>query len=156
MADLNFELVYWHWLVLGFVLMAMELVVPSFTLLWFGAAAIVTGSVLFFVPISLTTQIVLWTVSSSLLTFLWFKYLKPLSIDKTKAGMPDTSILGETGQVIKLPHDSERGVVRFSVPKLGEDEWPIIIDADSKANLNLGDRVRVISVEGNALLVTKA
>ena len=139
---------YWHWLVLGMILVAAEMVVPSFTLLWFGAAAVLTGLLVAIMPLSLTLQILIWTILSVLLTFLWFKYLKPLSIDKTKAGLPDESILGETGLVIKLPNQEHRGMMRFTTPKLGSEEWPIICEAE----LKLGDRVRVTAVSGNALV----
>ena len=140
---------YWHWLVLGMILVAAEMVVPSFTLLWFGAAAVLTGLLVAIMPLSLTLQILIWTILSVLLTFLWFKYLKPLSIDKTKAGLPDESILGETGLVIKLPNQEHRGMMRFTTPKLGSEEWPIICESE----LKLGDRVRVTAVSGNALVV---
>ena len=30
----------WSWMVLGFVLLALELVMPGFVLVWFGVAAI--------------------------------------------------------------------------------------------------------------------
>ena len=147
---------YWHWLVAGMLLMALEIAVPSFTLLWFGAGAIVTGVVLLIAPISLTVQLLLWAVSSVAFTVLWFKFLKPLAVDKTKAGLPDESILGETGQVIKVPSDEigkeHRGLVRFATPKLGNEEWPIICEQ----SLNLGDRVRVTAVSGNALVVVPA
>ena len=146
------EVEYWHWLVLGMLLMAAEMIVPSFTLLWFGAAAVLTGLALILMPLSLTVQISIWAILSILLTFLWFKFLKPLSVDKTKAGLPDASIIGETGQVIKLPNDEHRGEMRFSTPKLGNEEWPIICEDE----LQLGDRVRVVSVSGNALVVVTA
>ena len=31
----------WHWLVLGFILLIIEMFVPTFASLWFGAAAII-------------------------------------------------------------------------------------------------------------------
>ena len=146
------ELAYWHWVVVGLLLMGFEMIVPSFTILWFGAGAIVTGIVLAFFPISLTSQVVIWTVSSILFTVFWFKYLKPLSVDRTKAGLPKESIIGETGLLIKEPVDHHRGIMRFTTPKLGSDEWPIICEDDVK----VGDRVRVKSVSGNALVVSVA
>jgi len=36
-------IVWWHWLVLGFCLIGMELLVPSFTIIWFGLGAVVVG-----------------------------------------------------------------------------------------------------------------
>ena len=33
------NILWWHWIVLGIILVLMELVVPSFTIFWFGLGA---------------------------------------------------------------------------------------------------------------------
>jgi membrane protein implicated in regulation of membrane protease activity len=38
------ELGPWNWMVLGFALLALEIVVPGFFLLWIGIAALLTGA----------------------------------------------------------------------------------------------------------------
>ena len=148
-----FEILYWHWIVFGVVLMLSEIALTTFFILWFGVAAILVGIVLFFFPaVSLTWQIFGWTILSSVLAFAWFRYLKPLSIDRTKAGLSRESIVGEVGQVIVATGPEKRGRLRFPAPILGDDEWMII----AKGPLAEGDRVRVVDVSGNALLVEKA
>ena len=142
---------YWYWLVLGILLVGCEMIVPSFVLLWFGAGALLTGVVMLLVPISLTVQVVIWTLSSVMFTGLWFKYLKPLAVDKTKAGSSAEKIINETGMVILIPANDQRGMMRFLTPKLGSEEWAIICDDD----VVVGDRVRVKSVSGNSLIVEK-
>jgi len=149
---MDFEILYWHWIVFGIGLMLLEIVLPSFTALWFGAGAVLVGLLLSLFPtMSTTLQVVLWTTFSILLTFLWFKYLKPLAIDKTKAGLSREAIVGEVGQVLSPPTDERRGKMRFPAPILGSDEWQFI----SQDELAIGDRVRVIDVSGNSLIVTK-
>jgi len=149
---MGFEILYWHWIVFGIGLMLLEIVLPSFTALWFGAGAILVGCLLFLFPaMSTTLQVVLWTIFSVALTWLWFKYLKPLAIDKTKAGLSREAILGEVGQVLSAPTDERRGKMRFPAPVLGSDEWQFICEDE----LAIGDRVRVIDVSGNSLIVTK-
>jgi membrane protein implicated in regulation of membrane protease activity len=32
---------YWHWLVLGMILMVIEMFIPSFTIFWFGLGGLV-------------------------------------------------------------------------------------------------------------------
>ncbi len=149
---MEFELLYWHWIVFGIGLMMLEIFIPSFTILWFGAGAVVVGAVLFVFPdASLTAQCLLWAISSCIFTGLWFKFLKPLSVNKTMAGMSLESIQGEVGQVLMPPSDSRRGTLRFPAPILGSDEWSFICE-DSIA---IGDRVRVTEVSGNSLIVVK-
>lgn len=149
---MDFELLYWHWVVFGIALMLLEIFIPSFTALWFGAGAVVVGLLMLLFPaMSLTTQVILWTVLSGTLTWGWFKYLKPLSIDKTKAGLSREAIVGEVGQVLTVPTEARRGMLRFPAPVLGSDEWQFI----SQDQLSIGDRVRVIDVSGNSLIVAK-
>jgi hypothetical protein len=149
---MTFEILPWHWIVFGIALMISEIFLGTFFILWFGAAAVVVGALLFFVPtLSMTWQILLWTILSSALALGWFKYLKPLSIDKTKAGLSKEAITGEVGQVLVVPTAEKRGKLRFPAPILGADEWIII----SEDELELGDRVGVVDVSGNSLIVKK-
>jgi membrane protein implicated in regulation of membrane protease activity len=120
--------------------------------LWFGAAALVLGVILLAFPdIPLNLQIFGWTALSCLFTWLWFKFLKPLSKDKTLAGLSREAMIGQIGQVIAIPREHARGMLRFPAPILGSDEWQFI----SQDNLVAGDRVRVIEISGNSLIVVK-
>ena len=40
---MELQMLYWHWLVLGVVLIVAEIFIPSFTILWFGLGALVVG-----------------------------------------------------------------------------------------------------------------
>mgnify|MGYP001257215932 FL=1 len=149
---MTFEILPWHWVVFGIAVMVSEMFLGTFFILWFGAAAVVVGVMLFLIPdLSMTWQILLWTILSSVLALGWFKYLKPLSIDKTKAGLSKEAITGEVGQVLIVPTEDKRGKLRFPAPILGADEWIII----SQDELMIGDRVSVVDVSGNSLIVKK-
>lgn len=60
----------WHWLVLGFVLLIVEMFVPTFASLWFGAAAIIVAALTWLLPIGFSLQIVIWLVLSAV--FWWY------------------------------------------------------------------------------------
>ena len=150
---MDFALLYWHWIVFGIGLMLLEIFLGSFFILWFGAAAIVVGILMVPLPaMSVIAQVLIWAISSTALAFAWFKLIKPLNTDKTKAGLSRESLLGEIGQVLRVPNGEQRGKVRFPAPVLGSDEWLII----SQEDLDIGDRVSVIDLSGNALIVKKA
>jgi len=145
-------MLYWHWIVLGIGLMALEIVLPSFVALWFGAAAVLVGGVVLLLPnTGLAIQVLLWVVFSIVLTWLWFRFMQPLSKDRTKAGLSREAIVGEVGQVLSPPTSERRGTLRFSVPILGADEWSFMCDEELMA----GDRVRVRDISGNSLIVSK-
>ena len=71
-------LVWWHWLVVGFLLLGLELLFPSFPMIWFGLGAMVTGIILvLFHGIPLWIQVVAWILISLCFTHLWRNYLRP-------------------------------------------------------------------------------
>ena len=47
---MEFKLLYWYWLVFGMVLIMAEIFIPSFTIFWFGLAAILVAGVLLLWP----------------------------------------------------------------------------------------------------------
>ena len=146
------ELVYWHWIVLGIVLMLAEIFIGSFFIFWFGATAVVVGLSLTIAPsISASTQLIFWTLLSLVFAVAWFRFLKPLSKDVTKAGLSREALIGEIGQVLSVPNGDKRGMVRFPAPLLGSDEWLIM----SQDSLSIGDRVSVKDVSGNSLIVVR-
>lgn len=148
----EFVVLYWHWIVLGVGLMALEILLPSFVALWFGAAAVIVGVLLLLIPsLSVSLQVLLWVVFSVIFTWLWFRFMQPLAVDKTKAGLSREAIVGEIGQVLSAPTTERRGTLRFSVPILGADEWPFICSDE----VSSGDRVRVSDISGNDLIVNK-
>ncbi|USE82559.1 NfeD family protein [Acinetobacter tibetensis] len=140
----------WHWFVLGVLLMLSELILPAFAALWFGISAILVGILLWIFPaLDSTAQLVLWMILSILCTVAWFKFIKPLSIDKTKAGLSREATIGQVGMVIQVNMEHEQIRVRFPMPVLGSDEW----SCRTLANVNVGDRVRVVDILGNDLVV---
>lgn len=141
----------WHWLVLGFVLLIIEMFVPTFASLWFGGAAIIVAALAWLLPISLSMQIIIWLVLSAIFLLAWFKFIKPLSVDRTKAGLGGSVIIGETGMIIVAPQLERAGVVRFSVPIVGAAEWMCRTSGEQVA---IGDRVIVTDIVGNELIVS--
>ncbi|WP_326519008.1 NfeD family protein [Acinetobacter sp. CAAS 2-6] len=140
----------WHWVLLGIVLMLSELVIPAFASLWFGIAALMVAVLFWLFPMmSLSTQLIMWIILSILSTLLWFKFIKPLSIDKTKAGLPREATIGQVGMVIETGLAHEQIKVRFPMPVLGSDEWI----CRSLTPVQVGDRVRVVDILGNDLVV---
>ena len=148
---MDVQLLYWHWLVIGMLLIVAELFVPSFTIIWFGAAAILVGLIAWVgIEPDLHWQLLLWIAFSIAFTVAWFRYIKPLSTDRTKAGISREAIVGERGLLVKVPaEDGGRGEVRFTVPVLGSETWPCLLDGTART----GDTVIVKDVLGNALLV---
>lgn len=143
----------WHWLLLGGILLILEIFTTTFASLGFGLAALIVGVLVWMLPIPLFLQVFIWLLLSILFVFIWFRFIKPLSVDRTKAGLGGSVIIGETGLLLAKPLPDQLGTVRFSVPIVGADEWQCrTLDED----LKVGDRVVVTDISGNELMVTRA
>ena len=148
------ELVWWHWIVLGLGLGLVELLIPSFFVIWFGLGALLVGVAMLVEPtLAFSTQVLLWTLASVVMTVFWFKVLRN-DADKTRSGQAD-EVLGEIGILVRavepLGVASARGEVRFQKPILGADTWPCLADEAIAA----GARVKVLAVDGQILKVGK-
>lgn len=139
------------WLVLGVCLVGLEIFIPSFVVVWFGVAAILTAGVALW-STELTVQLAMFTLFSILSFFAgWFGVVKRLKA-KSKVGQGKDSVVGEKGVVAEVRGgDFVTGTVRFQVPLLGADSWLFLADEA----LVVGDRVEVVDVVGMKMKVRK-
>ncbi len=71
------QLEWWYWIIAGVCLIGIELVLPSFTIIWFGLAALLVGIVKCLLPgLNIISQILLLGVASAFFAAMWVKYLK--------------------------------------------------------------------------------
>jgi len=142
-------LLAWHWVVIGFLLAALEILLPSFFMLWLGLSAIVVGLVTLLLPMTLAWQLFLWAMLSLGCLIGWFRFVAPKLKHKTSSGMAQESMVGQVATVLDYHVANNRGQLRFSAPILGEDEWRFICQQPLKP----GDRVVVVDFSGNDLIV---
>jgi len=148
---LNTNIAYWHWLTFGLCLALAEIMLLSFVALWFGLSAIIVGLVLLVYPLSFTSQLLMWMILSILIVYSWFKWVSPHFKNKSFSGMAREGMIGQIGIVIESNSVHEgRGILRFSIPILGSDEWKFICGDV----VEVGDRVMVRDFSGNALIVS--
>ena len=149
---LDTHVLYWHWIVIGLIMLAAEMFIPAFFMLWLGASAIVVGLVMLVVnSMPFSIQVLLWTGLSVIFLLVWFRYLSPIMKTKSLSGMALENLVGKSGTVIEHSTETTRGKIRFSAPLLGNDEWEVICEQSLKP----GDRAQVIEVSGNSLVVKK-
>lgn len=148
---MNYYIEPWHWLIFGLILMVLEIFIPSFTIFWFGLAAVVISALVWLIPaLPVAAQLLIWVVLSTVIMVLWFKFAKPaLSKDVTKAGLSREATIGQVGMVIQILPEHNEAVVRFPMPVLGTDEWT----CRTLAPVTVGERVTVTDILGNQLVV---
>ena len=143
------ELLWWHWVVLGLVLMGIEMVTPTFFLMWFGLGALLTGMVVAVLPLGFAVQVLLFALASALMTAVWLKYFK--NPNRTSAGQAKEGVLGVAGLVTRAIPEMGSGEMLFQRPVLGSDRWPAVSDQPIAA----GEKAKIVDVQGQTLKVEK-
>lgn len=143
------ELGPWNWMVLGFLLLAAEILVPGVFLLWIGIAAVLTGA--------LSLQLwsfAFWTWHIQVLVFLalamasvWIgKKLvdarEDRETDEPLLNRPVEQLIGRTASLDEAIREG-RGRIR-----LGDTIWRV-----TGPDLPAGTRVRVVAAKGSDLHV---
>lgn len=146
-----FDVLWWHWALIGFGFMLAELALPIFVLVWFGLAGFLVMLCMLLVPeMSLTAQILTWTISSIILMVLWFRVFRR-SHHRSLIGRSSADLEGEIGMIAHRVAPFKTGKVRFQKPLVGSDLW----ECTSSQEIEAGVRVRVESVEGNEVVVKR-
>lgn len=147
---LDSNVLYWHWIVFGLLLITVELFAPVFVMLWLGAAGILVGVLSLLFPIGFSAQLILWAVLSTSFLLAWHKFISPKITTQTLAGLSKEAMIGQIGMVISYSEQQGRGRLKFPAPVVGNDEWEFIYSG----TLQNGDKVQVIDISGNSLMVT--
>jgi len=145
---LSTNLLWWHWVAFGIILLTLEIFSGTFMLLGLGVAAIIVGAIDLFHPISVEMELTIWIVLSIIAIVVCFKYLRDNSIESS--GQSNYA-LDTLGTVTKIIPQNGRGEVRFDRPILGNTIW----FATSKEELQKGSRVKIVEVKGQLIEVKK-
>ena len=148
MSDYFSTLLFWHWWLLGLVLVVIEMVAPGFFLLWIGLAAGVTGLVLFIVPgMGWQVQFVLFGVLAlaSVAAARYYVRRNPIGTEDATLNRRGSQYIGH---VFNLDEAIVNGVGKV---KVGDGWWRA-----QGPDLPAGSRVKVVGVDGNMLKVEKA
>ncbi len=148
LALLSENIVWWHWIVAGLILLIMEMNVGTFIFLGLGLAAVVVGIVDFFIDTTFTTEIIIWTILSILALIAWKKWFKEQTI--STIGQSNHSFSTQ-GTVTEAIHPNKRGKVAFDAPVLGNTVW----HASSNEEIEKNERISIIEVNGQIIEVKK-
>jgi inner membrane protein len=147
--DFFSEITFWHWMLLGGILMLGEAFFPTFILLFIGLAAFLVGVINFFLPdANQYALLASWAVISTIMTIGWHIYsLK----NKNNSSKIDINSRGD--QYLGRQFTLKKAVVN-NVGEMHVDDtrWRVVSDKDIAA----GNKVKVIAVEGNSLKIEEA
>ena len=146
MESLFEQILYWHWIVLGLMLVILEMLLPGFILIWFGVGAILVGGLLYVMPdLTWQWQLLIFSIFSLTSVFVWRAWSKNNLTDD-----PESDILNQRGRALigretVLIEAIVNGVGRIQVD---DTFWRV-----NGKDLENGKLIRVVDVEGATLKV---
>lgn len=144
---MEFELTYWHWWILGLVLIVLEIFAPGAFFLWMGISAGVVGVVAFIAPdLGWEYQFMIFAIFSIISIALWKRFVKTGS---EASDHPTLNRRGEqyVGRTFTLQEPIVNGMGKI---KVDDSTWKISGD-DCEA----GTRVKVTGIDGTIFKVDR-
>lgn len=145
-AFLNETVLWWHWIVLGVILLIIEMSIGTFFMLGLGLAAILVGIIDVQMGTSFTVELSIWMLLSILAIGAWFKWFREDPITESGQSNYRLDTLGSVQEEIR-PHS--RGKVKFDTPVLGNTVW----HATSKVDIDQNTRVKIVQINGQLIEV---
>lgn len=136
----------WSWLILGAILLALEIMVPGIFMLWLGLAAMVTGLATLLFSVNVQAQLIIFAITSVITVLIGRKLFAARNNDTDQPYLNQRrgQLIGKTF-VVTSSIENGRGKV-----KIGDTVWTA-----EGPDTQIGDRVRVIGVDGNRVLVER-
>ena len=139
------QLDFWHWWVIGIILIILELFAPGAFFLWMGIAAGLVGLILVIAPeMAWQYQFIVFAVVSEVSIVVWRNYLNK---HPTETDRPTLNMRGEqyVGRIFTLTEPVVNGVGKI---KVDDTMWKI-----EGTDCDAGTKVKVTKTDGAVLKV---
>ena len=142
-------LTFWHWMVLGAVLIVIELLAPGIWFLWLGIGAIATGLVmLILADIAWQTQAVIFS-GFSVVSIIIGRMIMRKTRQAEDHPMLNRRVEQYVGKNFALENDTKLG---YGDVRIGDSVWRVQL-TDPSVQLTAGAKVKVTGVDGATLKV---
>ncbi len=140
---------FWHWLVLGTVLLGIEIVAPGAFFLWLSFAAAASALLKFIFPeLGWAVQLLAFSAFSIISLIAWKRFAK--DSQEIETDQPALNQRGQSykGRVLALSQAIENGVGKVRVD---DSQWTVM-----GADAEIGTQVRIVDVQGSTFMVEHA
>lgn len=145
--DFIYGLGAWNWFIVAVLLLVLETVVPGVHFVWFGVAAAIVGIIALASGIGWELQLIIFALVAMATVFVMRRYADPAS---AKSDEPDLNVRGAQyiGRIFTVVEDIRQGRGKVRV---GDTIWHA-----EGVDVPAGKRVKVVGVDGTALVVERA
>lgn len=138
----------WIWLIVAVVLFTLDVLAPGFFMIWFAAAAVITGAVVFLIPMDTVYQILVFCAASVGSLALGRMFWGGDRTDESDRPLLNKRALQLVGNTYELATPIQGGRGRILA---GDGLWTV-----RGPDLPQGSLVKVTGADGTELIVEKA
>lgn len=139
------NIIYWYWLILAVALIILEILMPGAYFLWMGISAAAVGGAMFIFPgMPLLAQILIFAMLSVITVLIYKAHRKknPVVTDEPALNRRGEKYIGRSFTLTE-PIVNGSGKI-----KVDDSTWKV-----SGENMQAGESVRVVAVDGSTLVV---
>ncbi|MBI5130357.1 MAG: NfeD family protein [Rhodopseudomonas palustris] len=136
----------WNWLIIGFALMALELLAPGIFLFWLGLAALLSGLVAFALHPSWQLQILLFALFAAAAVPLWRRMARG---GAAESNATNPFLNRRTDALVGREFTLEKPIVGGVGTVRIDDTFWRVTGPDAPA----GSRVKIVQADGVSLIV---
>lgn len=138
------DLTYWHWFMLGLILLGIELFAPGSFFIWIGCAALITSIFTYLFGLLFIGQFLTFAIFCVISVLFGVRIYRNMKLS-TDAFVLNRKTDQMTGQEFGLSDPIINGVGHITI---GDSRWRVIGE-----DLPAGTKVKVIDLQGNSLIV---
>ena len=143
---------HWAWWATSVLLLGLEVILPTFFLLWLGVAGVIVGFLVFFFPeFGWQNEVIIFTVLAIIVTVLGRRYFRP---SETQTDRPHLNKRGADliGRTMELDEAFKNGEGRL---KVGDSHWTARLK-EGDDDLKKGTKVKILDIDGATIIVEEA
>lgn len=141
---------YSLWLIFGVLAFVVEMMLPTFFALFAGVGFFAAAAVAFFLPESLTVQLMVASVFMIIGAVIFKK--RHIGDDERDAVGTHNEFVGIKGMALTMITPHREGEVNLYQPVLGGRHWPAV---SAEGEIEVNAEIRIVKVSGNTLVVEK-
>lgn len=144
---MDIEMLWWHWVVLGGALIALEMLGAAGFLMGIAVAALGTAVLTAVLPIGWELQLLAFAPTAAILSFLYIKRFKAFNekTDRPQLNNRLVQLIGSEGCVTSV------GAAQVKI-QIGDSLWSVVCEEP----VEVGDQLVITSLSGDTLQAKKA
>lgn len=136
-----------NWFTLGFILIILEMLLPGMFLMWFGVSALIVGTIVWIIPMSMNAELILFaitSIASVIIVILIMRRVAPNSHSTVTQNLNQARGAELIGAVFTLDSSVTHNEGKLNI---GDSVWLI-----RGPNAASGTHIIITNIENNTLI----